>query len=135
MISSSIDCSSPLHPLALRGIALFNRGNYFEAHEELELAWRAESGQIRDLYRVILQIAVGYYHLTRRNYRGARKMFLRVRQWIHHFPPVCRTVDVASLCSDYQWVEAQIANLEQNAPLPFDLSMLPKVILHTQPQD
>jgi uncharacterized protein len=49
-------CMGALPPLALRGLELFNQGEYFEAHEALELAWREETGPVRELYRGILQI-------------------------------------------------------------------------------
>ena len=31
----------------LQGLELLNRGEYFEAHEAIEAAWRAEPGEIR----------------------------------------------------------------------------------------
>lgn len=90
-------CLSPLSAAAQEGIELFNQGLYFEAHEELELAWKEDAGPGRDLYRAILQIAVAYLQIERGNYRGALKMFLRVQQWLAPLPPVCRGVDVADL--------------------------------------
>ena len=71
--SLEADCQGQLSELGRKGVALFNQGAYFEAHEELELAWGAESGPIREVYRGILQVAVAYLHITRRNYRGAMK--------------------------------------------------------------
>ena len=59
------------------GIDLLNRGEYFEAHEVIEAVWRAEPGEIRVLYQGILQVAVVYYHITRQNYVGARKVIKR----------------------------------------------------------
>ncbi len=90
-------CESPLSEAARHGIDLFNQGRYFDAHEELELAWKEDAGPGRDLYRAILQIAVAYLQIERDNYRGAMKMFLRVQQWLAPLPPTCRGVDVADL--------------------------------------
>jgi len=98
-------CQGELHPEALHGLHLFNAGAYFEAHEALENAWRAEQGPVRDLYRGILQVGVAYYHILRGNYPGARKMFQRCRQWLDPFPAVCRGVDVDGLRTDYNAVE------------------------------
>lgn len=61
----------------IHGIDLLNQGDYFEAHEVIEAAWRAEPGEIRVLYQGILQVAVVYYHITRNNYGGARKVIKR----------------------------------------------------------
>ena len=121
------DCQGSLSELALKGLALFNQGAYFEAHEELELAWNAESGSARDLCQGVLQVAVAYLQITRRNYRGALKMFLRMRQWLDPLPDVCRGVNVAQLRT-----EALAARLALEALGPehldeFDLSLLKPV--------
>ncbi len=91
------DCQKGLSALALKGLELMNSGEYFEAHEELEHAWMEETGPARELYRGVLQIAVAYLQITRRNYNGALKMFLRARQWLDPLPDTCRGVDVAAL--------------------------------------
>jgi hypothetical protein len=93
-------CQEPLSPLARHGLELFNRGEYFEAHEVLETAWNEDPTPGRELYRAILQVAVAYLQIERGNYRGAVKMFWRVRQWIDPLPEVCRGVDVARLRQD-----------------------------------
>jgi uncharacterized protein len=101
-------CEGPLHPEARRGLRLFNAGEYFEAHEALENAWRDEPGPIRDLYRGILQVGVAYYHISRGNYSGARKMFQRCRQWLDPFPSNCRGIDIDRLRRDYLAVEQRV---------------------------
>lgn len=93
-------CQSPLSAVALKGLAHFNRGEYFEAHEELERAWKKDTGPGRDLYRAILQVAVAYLQIQRGNYNGAAKMFLRMRQWFEPLPDTCRGVDIAQLRAD-----------------------------------
>ena len=83
-----IDCRRVLPPKVVEGIALFNQGLFFEAHEALEAAWREEAGPIREMYRGILQVAVGYYHLMNGNRAGALKMFKRARQWLEPLQPI-----------------------------------------------
>ena len=90
----SCACEGDLPRMASYGLELFNRGEYFEAHEELEMAWRDETGPVRELYRGILQIAVAYLHIQRGNYRGAVKMFFRSRTWLDPFPDTCRGIDL-----------------------------------------
>lgn len=112
---------------ARRGIDLFNRGEYFEAHEALELAWNEEAGPARELYRGILQIAVAYLQVTRRNYNGAIKMFLRARQWLDPLPPVSQGVDVATLRRDAAGVRRALEALGAERIGEFDLSLLKPV--------
>src|SRR5687768_12508772 len=90
-------CRAPLHPRAVEGLRLFNAREYFEAHEALEDAWNAEPGPVRDLYRGILQVAVVYLHITRRNYNGAVKVYIRSQRWLNPWPEVCRGIEVGEL--------------------------------------
>ena len=90
-------CAQPLAPLARQGIVLFNQGHYYECHDDLEEAWRADDSPGRDLYQGILQVGVALYQVERGNYRGAVKMLLRARQWLEPLPDVCRGVNVAQL--------------------------------------
>lgn len=116
-----------LSELAWHGIELFNRGEYFEAHEELEHAWNAETGPARDLYQGLLQVAVAYLHITRRNYNGAIKMFLRARQWLDPLPGVYRGVDVAGLRQDAALARAALEALGADKMAEFDAGALKPV--------
>jgi hypothetical protein len=115
------NCQGPLPPDVIKGLELFNAGQYFEAHEELEKAWRAEKGPIRELYRGILQVGVGYYHIQRSNVRGALKMFRRCRQWLDRFPDECCGIDLKRLRQDYQRVERLLQEVAPFDPSSLDL--------------
>src|SRR5512134_3138009 len=93
-------CDAPLHPQAAEGLRLFNAGEYFEAHEALEDVWNAEKGRVRELYRGILQIAVVYLHITRRNFNGAIKVYARSLRWMKNSPDICRGIYVEELRRD-----------------------------------
>jgi predicted metal-dependent hydrolase len=125
------DCAGELSPRAIKGIELFNEQAYFEAHEELELAWMEESGPVRELYRGILQVAVAYLQITRQNYRGALKMFLRLRQWLDPLPGICRGVDVARLRQEALAARAALEALGPNRLAEFDRGLLKPVILRS----
>jgi hypothetical protein len=97
------------------GLRLFNKGLYFESHEALEIAWRAEEGPIRDLYRGILQVAVGYLHITRENRTGALKMFERSKKWLSTWPDEILGIHVGQLREDMESVVAQLDSPNQNS--------------------
>ncbi len=118
------DCDGKLHPNAREGILLFNEGKYFEAHEELETAWRAETGKIRNLYQGILQAAVTYLHITRGNYQGAVKVYGRSLKWLKDWPDHCRGVDVGKLRVDLDDAIAEVNRLGPKRLSSFDLSLL-----------
>ena len=57
---------------ALRQAALlFNHHLFFEVHEVLEAQWRGEHDPPRLFLQGLIQVAVAFYHLERRNFRGA----------------------------------------------------------------
>lgn len=99
-------CGEPLSELARKGITLHNQGQYFEAHEAFEEAWIEDVGPGRDLYRGMVQFSVAYLQFERKNYRGAIKMCLRVRQWLTPLPAICRGVDVA-------WLRQSVGEIHQ----------------------
>ncbi|MBX3004700.1 MAG: DUF309 domain-containing protein [Anaerolineales bacterium] len=120
-------CSGALHPEAQRGIALFNAGQYWEAHEALESAWRDESGPARHLYKGILQAGVMYLQIQRGNYVGMAKMYERCKKWLRPWPPVCRGVDVEQLRADVEAVMAAAQRLGPQQLGKFDMGLLKPV--------
>ena len=123
-VSAPDSCNAPLHPQAAEGLRLFNAGEYFEAHEALEAAWNEEKGPVRDLYRGILQIAVVYLHITRRNYNGAVKVYDRSQKWLNHWPDVCRGIQVEELRKEAKAVIAEVQRLGPERLSEFDNSLL-----------
>ena len=120
-------CTSPLHPRAAEGLRLLNAGEYFEAHEALEDAWNAESGEVRNLYRGILQIAVTYLHITRGNYDGAIKVYDRSQKWLQNWPAVCRGIQVEDLRQNAKIVMKEVERLGRENIGQFDLALLKPV--------
>jgi predicted metal-dependent hydrolase len=101
-------CQGKLPPEALLGLELFNQGQFFEAHEALETAWRTETGPVRELYRGILQVGVGYLHIQRGNLAGALKLFGHCRHWLEPFADECCGVNLAKLRQDFTAVESYL---------------------------
>jgi len=117
-------CNQPLSAEAQRGLEEFNRRAYFEAHEALEAAWMAEDSPGREVYQAILQVAVAYFQIERGNYKGAAKMFLRLRQWIDPLPDTCRGIDIARLRADAKVAHQALIALGPENIADFDRSLL-----------
>ncbi len=121
-------CAEQPSELALRGLHEFNTHAYFECHETLEVAWNAEPGPVRDLYRVILQVGLAYYQIERANYVGALKMFLRTMQWFDGLPDQCRGIDLAQLRADAAAARAHLEALGPARIAEFDRGLLKPVL-------
>jgi uncharacterized protein len=124
----SQDCNGLLHPKAIEGLNLFNQGRYWEAHEALEIAWSAETGPIRELYRGVLQAGVVYLHITRHNYAGALKVYQRSQKWLTLWSETCRGIEVGQLRRDLERAVQEMQALGPDRMLEFDLSLLRPVV-------
>lgn len=122
------ECDGELHPRALQGIQLFNDGRYFEAHEELEAAWREERGKVRELYQGILEAGVTYLHIRRGNYDGAIKVYGRSMRWLNGFPEICRGADVGQLRRDLGEAITEVRRLGKTRMGEFNLSALKPLV-------
>ncbi len=122
------ECSGELHPRAREGIRLFNERRYFEAHEELEAAWKEERGRVRELYQGILEAAVTYLHIRRCNFAGAVKVYGRSMRWLRTWPEVCRGTDVGQLRRDLNAAIAEVHRLGAEHLAEFDQVLFKPVI-------
>jgi len=122
------DCDQPLHPKAIEGLRLFNAGKYFEAHEELEAAWKEERGKVRELYQGILQAGVTYLHITRGNYAGAIKVYGRSMKWLRQFPETCCGVEVERLRNDLNAAIEEVRQLGEKRIAEFNRDLLKPVV-------
>jgi uncharacterized protein len=120
-------CGEPPPALLRAGIEQFNRGEYFEQHETLELLWRAERDEVRYLYQGILLVGVGLYHLKRGNSRGAVAKLAAAVRFLQWFSPLCQGVDVATLIADADRARQSLLALGPARLPDFDWSTTPKV--------
>src|SRR6266403_1301102 len=72
-------------PRYLAGIVLFNRGDFFEAHEVWESLWMDEYGPERKFYQALIQAAVGLLHFCNGNVRGAAKLYRSSRDYMQRY--------------------------------------------------
>jgi predicted metal-dependent hydrolase len=122
-------CAEPPPRLLLQAISEFNRGEYFEQHETLELLWRAEPRDIRYLYQGILQIGVAFHHLRRLNHHGTVYMLTRGAGYLAPFAPRCQRVDVQALLADAAAALREVQQLGPDRLGEFDWQLAPRVIL------
>jgi len=128
-------CAEPPPAALLEGIEQFNRGEYFEQHETLELLWRAERRDVRRLYQGILQIGVAFHHLRRLNHHGTVYMLTRGSRYLAPFAPRCQSVDVEALLGDAATALREVDRLGPARLDEFDWRLAPRVRLGPGPTD
>ena len=80
-----------------QGLALIRAGRYFEAHEELELAWRAAPDDERDFFQGLVHVAVAWYQAGRGRRIGYERQLAKALRRLTPFAPAHRGVDVAAV--------------------------------------
>jgi uncharacterized protein len=93
-----------------KGLSELNTGYYFECHETLEDLWTGVRGPSRDFFQGLIQISVGFYHLTRGNHEGAGRMLDRALARLALYPEAYGGVDLGSLRVEALAVRARIAD-------------------------
>jgi uncharacterized protein len=85
-----------------RGLGLIRTQEFFEAHEELELAWRAAPRAERDFYQGLVHVAVAWYQAGRANRRGCERQLEKAARRLGPFGPSHRGVDVADVLAQVE---------------------------------
>jgi uncharacterized protein len=126
-------CADPPSRGLRHGIEQFNAREYFECHETLEGIWNLEPGPVRTLYKGILQVGVGCYHLVRHNYKGAIVKLQSGADYLEAFVPECMGVDVARLIGEARRLRAAVVERGPERIGEVDLALLPRVVLRDTP--
>jgi hypothetical protein len=120
-------CQGELHPMAVKGIQLFDERKYWHAHEALEAAWKDERGPVRHFYKGILQVGVMYLQIERQNFLGMAKMYERCLKWLRPWPDTCRGIDVAQLRADAASAAAEARRLGPERLAEFNPGLFKKI--------
>jgi len=81
----------------LAGVELIRRGEYFAAHEELELAWRAAPRDERDFFQGLVHVAVAWYQAGRGRQIGTERQLAKAIRRLTPYAPAHRGLDLDSL--------------------------------------
>jgi uncharacterized protein len=83
-------------------------GHYFEAHEELELAWRAAEPGERDFFQGLVHVTVAWYQASRGNRNGCARQLEKAERRLGPYGPEHRGVDVAGVLEQVQAAAATV---------------------------
>src|SRR5262245_13860441 len=102
-------------PRYAAGIELFNRAEYFEAHEVWEDLWHDTAGPDRRFYQGLIQAAVAVYHANNGNVPGTRRLFQSGRRYMSASGPLHLGLNVTDF---WQRLESAFAEfLVEPAPM------------------
>jgi len=80
------------------GIKKFNEGEFFDCHDILEDIWFGIRGSSRNFYQGLIQVAVGFYHITvRENPKGALSQLRKGTDKLKEYKPEFNGVELEHL--------------------------------------
>jgi predicted metal-dependent hydrolase len=85
-----------------RGLDRMFGGEYFEAHESFENAWRAADPSEKDFFQGLVHVTVAWYQASRGNRVGCERQLAKAKRRLGAFAPRHRDVDVASLLTSVE---------------------------------
>jgi predicted metal-dependent hydrolase len=98
-----------------RGIALFNEGEFFEAHEALEDVWRVAPAEKKKFLQGLVQVAVAFHHHSTGNRIGMRSVLERACKNMSGCPRGFCGIDAEPLLKVLSaWLEA----IDESRPAP-----------------
>ncbi len=73
---------------------LFNKQEFFQAHEVLEDLWRETWGLDRDFYQGLIQIAAAFVHAQKGRWDSAEKLSQRALERLKNYPRTYQDVNL-----------------------------------------
>jgi uncharacterized protein len=91
-----------------RGLALARAGEYFDAHEAFETAWRACPQPERDFFQGLVHVVVSAYQRGRDRPVAAERQRVKALRRLAAFAPRHRGLDVAGLLAGLERAEPDL---------------------------
>jgi len=99
----------------IRGIRLFNRAQFFDAHEALEDVWRAAPPENKKFCQGLVQVAVAFHHYSTGNRVGMRSVLERAIRNLGEPAGTFEQIELTPLLQSLaQWRVA----MDNNFPVP-----------------
>ncbi|MCS7271789.1 MAG: DUF309 domain-containing protein, partial [Gemmataceae bacterium] len=100
-----------------QGIACFEAGDYFAAHDIWEELWRYGPSDKKAFYKGLVQVAVALFHAERGNRPGAQRLYQSACQLLQPYRPVCLGRDVDRLLQEVgQWLQQRWRSADGEDP-------------------
>jgi predicted metal-dependent hydrolase len=122
-------------PRYLAGVVLFNRRDFFEAHEVWEDLWLSpEVGADRRFVQGLIQSAVALHHFRNGNRRGARKLYGTARAYMEAYPSPHLGLDTGGFWLDMEHCFEPLLTAEpERADAALDGARIPTIRLNPPP--
>jgi len=92
-----------------RGLEAIRERRYFEAHEDLEEAWRVAPAEERDFFQGLVHVAVAWYQAGRGRPIATGRQLEKAARRLGPFAPSHRGVDVDAILAQVAAAQTRVA--------------------------
>jgi len=111
----------------LRGIRLFNRGYYWEAHEQWEELWRDQAGAGKSFMESFVHLAEGYSFAKKGKIEYAQYLFSKVVKKFQDYRQVQCRISITAILNDIEKAVVEINSFRRNGTKQFVFSSPPVI--------
>jgi len=106
-----------------RGVTAFNQRRFFDAHEDWEELWLNYKLPDADLIQGLIQLSVGYFHITNVNLPGARSLFQKCLPKLHTGIGTRRLLNLEAVIAQARRTGGQLAEITSTADFDWNYFM------------
>jgi len=110
-----------MNELFERGLAEYEKGDYFEAHEAWEDLWSDYYFDDRIFVQGLIQLAVSFVHLGNGNMIGAKNLLKKSQNKFFDYKGIHRGINVDDLKSSMEVVDIVYNDLTHSEEFDWDL--------------
>tara|TARA_Y100001960_G_C14452653_1_gene718029 strand:+ start:397 stop:789 length:393 start_codon:yes stop_codon:yes gene_type:complete len=117
--------NNKIEELFIKGVEAFNSSDFYDAHEHWEDLWSEYRLPDAKFIQALIQLAVGYFHITNNNKNGALGLLKKCRPKFELYQPSYRGLDVSRIIYT---VDISINNINKIDKInEFDWTLVPKL--------
>ncbi len=105
-----------LPELYQEGLRLFNREEFFEAHDVLEELWSETKGPERKFLQGLIQASVALFHFGNENYGGAKKLYHSSRNYLAPYGEEYMTLALERFLRDFDRCFTELIECQEAYP-------------------
>ena len=124
---------SQYDPRYLAGIVLFNRGDFFEAHEVWESLWMETFGPEKQFFQGLIQAAVGLCHFCNGNVRGAVKLYHSSGDYMRRYGTPFMGLDQTAFWGEMDRCFAELLAADGSRKIEIQEELIPTLDLQPPP--
>ena len=114
--------------LFIKGLESFNNRSFYDAHEYWEDLWSDYRLKDAKLIQGLIQLSVGYFHITNSNINGARGLLNKCLPKFQLFKPEARGLNIDFIINR---VEQSLQNLDDVDDIAnFNWSLVPELFVN-----